>query len=106
MDTTDHPDMPEYIDAEVRALRDSNSEEEITLLLGVSGDRDEFAEQVTRHGVTVEATLGRATLRVTAPKSAVDELCELDGLKSIEIERDDVRILDQGNDQSHQRLTR
>lgn len=98
--------MPEYIDPDVEALRDSDSEEEITLLLGVSGNRDEFVERVKRHGVTVEATLGQATVRVTAPKAAISALCDLDALKSIEIERDDVRILDQGNSQSRQRLTR
>lgn len=90
--------MPEYIDPAVSELRESNSDTEVTLLLGVSGEQDEFAEQVEATGATVETTLGRATLRVTAPESAVDELCELSGLKSIEIERDDVRKLDEGTE--------
>ena len=98
--------MPEYIDAEIRALRDSSSDDEITLLLGVSGDRDEFASWVEQLGATVNASLGRATLRVTAPQSAIDGLCELDGLKSIEIEREDVRTLDEGNGRSRRRVTR
>jgi hypothetical protein len=98
--------MPEYIDAEIRALRDSSSDDEITLLLGVSGDRDEFANRAEQVGATVNATLGRATLRVTAPQSTIDDICELDGLKSIESEREDVRTLNEGNGRSRRRLTR
>lgn len=98
--------MPEYIDADVRTLRGSKSDDETTLLLGVSGDRDEFATRVEDIGGTVNAKLGRATLRVTAPESVVDDLCELDGLKSIELEREDVRTLDEGNGPSRRRLTR
>lgn len=98
--------MPEYVDADVEALRDSESDEAVTLLLGVSGDRDAFAARVEQSGATVEAEIGRATLRVTAPKSTVDVLCELDGLKSIELEREDVRTLDEGNGHSRRRLTR
>lgn len=90
------PDMPEYIDPDVRDLRDSNSEEEITLLLGVSGDRDEFAKRVERHDATVEGKIGHATVRVTGPKSVIDALGELEGLKSIEIDRDDIQVLDRG----------
>lgn len=98
--------MPEYVDPNVEALRDSDSDEEVTLLLGVSGDRDAFASCVEQRGATVEARIGRETLRVTAPESAVDTLCDLDGVKSIEVERDDVRTLDEGNGHSRPRLTR
>lgn len=98
--------MPEYVDAEVEALRSSDSNDKVALLLGVSGDREEFATRVEQSGATVEAEIGRATLRVTAPESIVDILCELDGLKSIELERDDVRTLDEGNGYSRRRLTR
>lgn len=83
--------MPEYVDADVTMLRDSTSDNKITLLLGVSGDRDELATRVEQVGALVEGKLGRATLRVTAPESVVDSLCELEGLKSIELDRDDVR---------------
>lgn len=98
--------MPEYIDAEVTTLRDSTSDDEITLLLGVSGDRDEFASRVEAVGATVDAKLGQATLRVTTLKSAIGQLCELERLKSIEIEREDVRTLDEGNGRSRRRVTR
>ena len=98
--------MPEYIDTDVKSLRDSSSDDEVTLLLGVSGDRDKFATRVEQVGATVNATLGRATLRVTTSESAVDDLCGLEGLKSIEIEREDVRTLDEGNGRSRRRVTR
>lgn len=98
--------MPEYVDPDVEALRDSDSDDEVTLLLGVSGDREEFAARVEQFGATVEAEIGRATLRVTAPESAVDALCDLDGLTSIEREREDVRTLDEGNGHSRRRVTR
>lgn len=98
--------MPEYLDPDVSALRVSDCDDEITLLLGVSGDRDESGARVRRLGAEVEATLGRATVRVTAPESAVDELCELEGLTSIECEREDVGILDEGNERSRRRVTR
>jgi|GEM_PF-2043993 len=99
-------EMPEYVDAAVKSLRESSSDGEVTLLLGVSGDRDEFAARVEQHDATVNTTLGRATLRVTAPESAIDALCELEGLKSIEVEREDVRTLDEENERSHRRVTR
>lgn len=98
--------MPEYVDAEVARLRDNPSDDSVTLLLGVSGDRDEFATRVEAVGATVEAELGRATLRVTASQTAIDELCELEGLRSIEIEREDVRTLDRGNERSRRRVSR
>ena len=106
MTNSERSDMPEYIDADVRELRDSDGAGKVTLLLGVSGDRDKFATRVEQVGATVNATLGRATLRVTAPESAIDDLCELEGLKSIEIEREDVRMLDEGNGRSRRRVTR
>lgn len=98
--------MPEYIDPAVSDLRDSERAESVTVLLGVAGDRDEFATRVEQLDVTVDAALGRATLRVTAPESAVDALCELTGLQSIELEREDVRTLDEGNGRSRRRVTR
>lgn len=98
--------MPEYIDPAVEELRDSNSEDRVTLLVGVSGDRDDLRERLSEHGVIVEDSLGQATLRVGAAKSLVATLCDLDGVKSIELERDDVRILDSGNGYSRRRVTR
>lgn len=98
--------MPEYIDTDVKSLRDSSSDDEITLLLGVSGDREELGTRIEQVGATVKGTLGRATIRVHTPESIIDELCELEGVKSIEIEREDVRTLDEGNERSRRRVTR
>jgi len=91
MNDSGRSNMPEYVDADVNTLRDSSSDNEITLLLGVSGDRDELATRAEQVGGLIEGKLGRATLRVTAPESVVDGLCELEGLKSIELDREDVR---------------
>lgn len=98
--------MLQYIDAGVEDLRASRSSEEVTLLLGVAEERDDVVTRLEQFGAHVEATLGRTTIRVTVPKSAVDSLCELEGLKSIEIDREDVRTLDQGNGHSRRRVTR
>ena len=106
MNDSERTDMPEYVDADVRKLRDSDGDDKIAMLLGVSGDRDAFITRIRQVGATVEGTLGRATIRVTASESVIDDLCELDGLKSIEIEREDVRTLDEGNGQSRRRVTR
>lgn len=99
-------EMPEYIDPQVEALRESEGPTEVILLLGVSGDRNTVSRQVEQVGATVEDSLGRATLRVSAPGSVVDSLCTLDGVKSIELEREDVRILSEGNSHSRRRVTR
>ena len=98
--------MPEYIDAEVDALRSSRSTDHMTLLLGVEGDRETLVEQVEQTDAHVDAELGRATLRVTAPELAIDTLCGLDGVTSIEVDREDVRVLAPGNGDSRRRLTR
>lgn len=98
--------MPEYIDPAVEDVRENASETPVTLLLGVSGDPDTLIEPVERTGATVESTLGRATLRVTAPPSAIDELIAREEITSIELERDDVRPLDEGNQHSRRRVTR
>lgn len=90
-------DMPEHIDADVSSLRDSTGDEETRILLGVSGDRDALITQVENVGGIVEGKLGQATLRVTAPESAIDDICELEGLKSIELDREDVRRMGNTN---------
>jgi hypothetical protein len=80
----------------------------VTLLIGVSGEYDNgtVCELVEQAGGTVDAEIGRATLRVTAPETVIDSLCTLDGVKSIELERDDVQVLAEGNSNSRPRVTR
>lgn len=72
---------PEYIDPRVENLRGSKSPIEVTLLIGVSGDynNDTVCKLVEQAGGTVDAEIGRATLRVTAPETAIESLCTLDG---------------------------
>lgn len=106
MPVRDDAAMPAYIDAAVNDLRESDADDEAALLLGVDGDRSEVAARVEALGGAVDARLGRATLRVIVPESAVDAVCELDGLTSIERDRDDVQVLDQGNGHSRRRVTR
>lgn len=106
MPVRDDAAMPAYIDAAVTALRESDGDAEVALLLGVDGDRAEVADRVEALGGSVDARLGRATLRVIVPESAVDALCELDGLTSIERDRDDVHVLDRGSGRSRRRVTR
>jgi hypothetical protein len=100
--------MPEYIDPQVEDLRGSNSPLEVTLLIGVSGNYDNgtVCELVEQTGGTVDAEIGRATLRVTAPETVIESLCTLEGVKSIELERDDVQVLAEGNPNSRPRVTR
>lgn len=100
--------MPEYIDPQVEDLRGSNNPIEVTLLIGVSGDYDNatVCKLVEQAGGTVDAEIGRATLRVTAPETAIESLCTLEEVKSIELERDDVQVLAEGNPHSRPRVTR
>ncbi|MFC6614883.1 hypothetical protein ACFQAS_07920 [Halopenitus salinus] len=86
--------MPDYIDPAVARLRESDAETTVTLLLGVEGDREAATRTIERTGATIEAELGRATLRVTAPESAVDDLATLAPVSSIELEREDARVVD------------
>lgn len=98
--------MPEYVDPAVERLRESDSDDSVTILLGVSDEREAIADRVERAGATVEDSLDRVTLRVTAPESAVDDLCTTEGITSIELEREDVGSLAKGNERSRGRVTR
>jgi len=98
--------MPDYIGPGVTKLRKSSRGDVVTLLVGISSDRDEFVTQLEEAGATVNAKIGQAALRVTASQSDIDCLSELEGLKSLEIEQEDVRRLDEGYESSRQRVTR
>lgn len=98
--------MPQYVDPAVERLRDSDDDSTVTVLLGTGDDRASLIEALERVGATVENELGRATVRATVTERAVDDLCEIQALTSIELERDDVRTLDEGNSNSRRRVTR
>lgn len=100
---------PKYVSKDVKQLRESDNSTQVTLLLGASTDREILAENAEDIGATVDARLGRATLRISAPEFLVDELCEIDELKSIELEHQDVQTLgreEKGNGRSLPLLTR
>lgn len=85
--------MPEYVEPAVRELCEKESDEMVDLLLGVSGDRMEFARNVQRLDSRIQnpEQVGRKSLRVSVPIDSVSGVCGLDGTKSIEVDEPDVR---------------
>jgi hypothetical protein len=84
--------MPEYVEPAVRELRDQESEGIEDILLGVSGDRGEYIQRLRSIDAGIEGLekVGRASIRISAPASAVSAICALEGTKSIELDRSDV----------------
>lgn len=91
--------MPEFIEPDVRAMRGNSSSERTTLLVGIEGEsnRDELREDIGALGGEVLDSVGRSALRVSIPKSEVDQLCEFERVLSVERDKDDVRTQNQGN---------
>lgn len=96
--------MPEYVEPAVRDLCERDSENIIDILLGVSGDRKEFAENIQQLDSRIEKPeqVGRTSLRVSTPIEIIDTICEMDETKSIEVDEQDVETYtkfsgDQGN---------
>lgn len=83
--------MARYIEHSVRNLRESTAETQVNLLLGVDGEMDALGSRVREIGGTVHDQIGHATLEVSLPENRVDDLCDLDGLKSVELDETDVR---------------
>ena len=75
-----------YLSHPVRAMRDDPMPEGSAALLLRLGDADveTTAARVEDLGGEVDAELEFETLRVVLPESAVVDLCELDGVESIE----------------------
>jgi hypothetical protein len=91
--------MPQYVERSVREFQSNGGDSRATLLLGVDGDREELSEELNCWGVQVEDEIGRATLRVVAPREAIARLRELDKITSIEFDEHDVHAYgaDAGN---------
>jgi hypothetical protein len=89
--------MPGFIEQDVRAMRGVSSTEWTVLLVGCEDDRDGVSEAVEKIGAEVTDRVGRAALRVSIQKRDIDDLCELEGVASVERDRDDVRPQNQGN---------
>lgn len=89
--------MPEFIERDVRALRDASSSEPITLLVGTRGDREELRDEIEDIEGEVVDFIGRSSLRVSIPKYKVDHLCQIETVLSIERDKNDVRPQNSGN---------
>lgn len=82
---------PRYVEPAVRELRGSTRDERVRLLVGISGDRADVVERLEGDpGVQAVESIGRATLKVTTRESGVDRLLDADGVKSVELDSDDV----------------
>lgn len=91
---------PRYVEPAVRELRESTRDERVRLLLGVAEDRSKLVGRLQgMSGLEEIETVGRATVRVTAPKSAVDRPLGVDGVKSADLDSADVHSFngDSGN---------
>jgi hypothetical protein len=75
----------------------STSDEQVTLLVGVSDSDDErVRSELTTVGATIEETLPLDYLAVSVPESKLEALCRLDGITSVEFEGSGT-VLDEGN---------
>jgi hypothetical protein len=75
-----------YVSPAVRSIRENPVEgESVTLLVeaGENTDTDALADAIAGLG-TVEAELEFETLRVTVPHERVGEVCELDGVATVQ----------------------
>jgi len=79
--------MPDFVQQEVRELCDgSESDELVTLLLGVEKSMSSVRRLVEDLGGHVDEELPFNTLRANLPKRAVGELYDANNITSIEIE--------------------
>lgn len=89
--------MPEFIERDVQALRDSSSTESVVLLVGTRGDRVDLRSEIESIGGEVLSEVGKTTLRISISESLVDDLCQSDSIQSIEPDKNDFRTLNPGN---------
>lgn len=88
--------MSRYIEQEVTdIIRNPEEGETVSLLLGVSGDMDSVQKQLQAVGAETER-LPYDTLQVEIPEVKVGIICEMDDLKSIEVEGT-IETLEAGN---------
>lgn len=86
--------MPEFIESGVREVRGSDSHSTIGLLVGYKAGHDEFEDALS--GVETEniEAVGKTTFRVSLPENEVDSICNLEGVVSVELDKDDVYTLE------------
>lgn len=79
--------MARYVHREVADVRKDPTEgAEIRLLLGVHGSTNDVIERVRTLGGTLVEDLPFDSLLVDVPESSVDELCDLKGVESVELD--------------------
>ena len=79
-----------YVSPAVRSIRDDPVDgESVTLLLETdeTTDVDSLADAVTDRGVTVERELPFETLAVRVPHERVADVCDLDGVATVETDQ-------------------
>ena len=77
-----------YVSPAVRSIREHPAEDEsVTLLVRATDDAAEIHDRVEAAGGTIERTLEFETVAVSVPQTAVGEICELDGIESIETDQ-------------------
>lgn len=75
-----------YVSHPVRRLRESPREGETVTLLVTAADEasvDDLAGRLAAHG-TVKERLRFGTVRVSVPETAVEAVCELEGIARVE----------------------
>jgi len=77
-----------YVSPAVRSIREHpDQEESVTLLVRATDDVAEIRDRIEAAGGTIEETLKFETLSVSIPQTDVGDVCELDGIESIETDR-------------------
>jgi len=89
--------MPEFIERDVRPLRGASSSEHTILLVGTEDNRDELGDKIADIGGEILDRIGRSGLRISIPQAKVDDLCEIESVASVELDKDDVYPQNQGN---------
>lgn len=73
----------------VRDYVESHDEEEqVTLIVGISGDADTASELIADVGAEVEEALPYDSLAVSADIATLQKICDLDVVSSVELEKE------------------
>jgi len=73
----------------VRDYLESHDEgEQVTLIVGISGDADTASESIADIGAEVEEILPYDSLAVSADTDDIREICDLDAVDSVELEKE------------------
>lgn len=77
--------MSPHVDPELNSVRESPERgDSVVILIGVSGEKESVIDEVQNHGGELLASLPYGGLRVDVPESAVEDLCAVSGIRSVE----------------------